>query len=89
MALDIDNKFSNDLHFKKSKAAHYNNIGNIYKSLKNFETALQRYKTAYHLARDGESEALKRNDSVIVKGFDTVLCNASMNLGYVYEKQVR
>ncbi len=88
MALDIDNEFINDLNFKKSKAAHYNNIGNIYKSLENFDTAMQRYVTAYHLARDGKSEALKRKkDSVIVKGFDTVLCNSSMNLGYVYEKK--
>ena len=88
MALDIDNEFSKDLNFKKSKAAHYNNIGNIYKSLENFDTALQRYQTAYHLARAGDSEALKtKSDSVIVKAFDTVLCNASMNLGYIYEKR--
>ena len=88
MALDIDNKFSNDLKFKKSKAAHYNNIGNIYKSLENFDTALQLYKTAYHLARGGDAEALRtKSDSVIVKAFDTVLCNASMNLGYIYEKK--
>jgi len=56
----------------KRKASHYNNIGNIYKAQEDFQRALKTYDTSFQIADKNK--------------FDSVLCNASMNLGYVFEK---
>ncbi len=85
LALDIDNEFN----LEKNKATHTNHIGNIYKSLENYDTARQRYLTADGIAWRGREIVLARKnpDTLLLKSYDTVRSVAALNLAYIFEKK--